>query len=242
MRKNPDSINAKNINGDTPLIKASGHIMAATENDCVKALIDGGADINAANFHGHTPLFAAFLKKRTEAINELVAAGADAKTVTAITNENILHLFANDSSTQGFFRYMQLERIMSLGVSLDENDFFFRTPSITATYSDNYTFGMAILKVQSKEPPNKQIGYYLLKNIIKRKSLKFLLAVVVVPLESPPMVSDLLMLDIPFLEEEMAALAEPLIQLALLKRKEVDDSFGLNSNEKHYLQTHHWPH
>lgn len=55
--------------------------------DFIKYLVDKGADINAKDVYGHTPLFIAFGLKNEKAVDVLIKLGAD------------INIRANDGST-----------------------------------------------------------------------------------------------------------------------------------------------
>jgi len=65
--KNGANINARDINGDTPLHVAAQHNAYET----ALVLLESGADANAEDDQGHTPLHIAAEKKAHEAVKVL---------------------------------------------------------------------------------------------------------------------------------------------------------------------------
>jgi ankyrin repeat protein len=81
-------VNARDANGDTPMIVAAFHGL----NDIVKLLIEKGADVNAKNNLGSTALIEAATANKVETVELLLTSGADTK----ITN--IVGLTALDAA------------------------------------------------------------------------------------------------------------------------------------------------
>lgn len=73
IKKNPDLVNSKDTNGDTPL-----HISTFYEHmKITELLVKKRADVNAANVYGMTPLHYAMRKKNLDLIGLLLKNGAD---------------------------------------------------------------------------------------------------------------------------------------------------------------------
>lgn len=86
--------------GDTALIKAAyGNKGLSTE--IVELLIDGGADVNLANYQGRTPLMVACLMNKPEIIKVLLERGANyaVKTSLGLTGQTAM-MFARAGKCQ----------------------------------------------------------------------------------------------------------------------------------------------
>lgn len=72
--------NAKNTNGTTALMAAAEHTKDAR---VIRALVEAGADVNARNRKGNTPLIFAAMRNNPEAVRILYEAGADIDAVNS---------------------------------------------------------------------------------------------------------------------------------------------------------------
>ena len=70
------NINAKALNGNTPLHSALLTCPLDKRNEMVELLIDAGADVNAENNHGFRPLDSAKHNKDTQMVDKLRKHGA----------------------------------------------------------------------------------------------------------------------------------------------------------------------
>jgi ankyrin repeat protein len=92
-----DIVNLPDENGDTPLIKAIWLLMSSSINKdqvhmLVKRLIECGADINARNDSGRTPLFTAIYQNNTEIALYLIEKGAECELDDVLmSNFTLLH-------------------------------------------------------------------------------------------------------------------------------------------------------
>lgn len=72
--KSGSRVNARDSNGATPLLIASGFIK---NPEVLTALLEAGADVNARDENGFTPFHSAALNKNPEMLTLLLNAGAD---------------------------------------------------------------------------------------------------------------------------------------------------------------------
>lgn len=105
-----DVVNQKNVGGATAL-----HIASRTGNvEIAKILIDSGANINAADNEGWTPLMRAAMAKSPELVKFLLNSGADASKANSFGETVIIHATAsecNECLEQIFSRYNFLEHL-----------------------------------------------------------------------------------------------------------------------------------
>ena len=90
---NKDTVNATNVNGNTPLMVAVGHNKLST--DIAEFLIKNGADVNAKNNYNSTPLTIACESGNVKMVKLLVKYGADVN--NPMTEHGSWPLLAADS-------------------------------------------------------------------------------------------------------------------------------------------------
>ena len=73
LEKNPELLNAKDVQGSTPLLNAA----YGGQKEVVDFLIKKGADINSSNTYKYTPLHYSILRRHLEVAEMLIGAGAD---------------------------------------------------------------------------------------------------------------------------------------------------------------------
>jgi ankyrin repeat protein len=73
LEKNPELLNAKDVQGSTPLLNAAYN----GQKEVVEFLIEKGADLNSLNTYKYTPLHYAILRRHVEVAEVLIKAGAD---------------------------------------------------------------------------------------------------------------------------------------------------------------------
>ncbi len=93
--------------GETPALFAAA---AANHTECIRVLLDAGADINVRNTKGSTPLMAAAFHGKLDALRQLLDAGADR------------HLRNNDNTNaEGFAKVRgSVEAVEMLSQNADE--------------------------------------------------------------------------------------------------------------------------
>jgi ankyrin repeat protein len=98
-------VNARDTNGDTPLIVAAFHGLSET----AKILLEQGADLNAKNDIGNTALMEAAGMNKAETVRLLLAGGAD------VNAKNIIGLSALDAAREK--EYRNIVRLLQTGAS-----------------------------------------------------------------------------------------------------------------------------
>jgi len=73
LEKNPELLNAKDVQGSTPLLNAA----YGGQKEVVDYLIKKGADLNSLNTYKYTPLHYSILRRHIEVAEMLIKAGAD---------------------------------------------------------------------------------------------------------------------------------------------------------------------
>ena len=118
MTKNTDSLNKK-------LLAAA---VSATRAREVKELIDAGADVNAHNEWGLTPvMLAAQYNHCVAVLNALIAAGADINEAEPKYRSNALHLAANSSKNPKI-----IDALLAAGANIDARNYLGETALIMA--------------------------------------------------------------------------------------------------------------
>ena len=116
MTKNTDSLNKK-------LLTAA---VSATRAREVKELIDAGADVNAHNEWGLTPvMLAAQYNHCVAVLNALIAAGADINEAEPKYRSNALHLAANSSKNPKI-----IDALLAAGANIDARNYLGETALI----------------------------------------------------------------------------------------------------------------
>ena len=125
MAKSADSLNKK-------LLAAS---ISATKARDIKDLLDKGADINAHNEWGLTPvMLAAQYNHSVAVLNALIAAGADIHEAEPKYRSNALHLAANSSKNPKV-----IEALLAAGANIDARNYLGETALIMAVNSNDET-------------------------------------------------------------------------------------------------------
>ena len=118
MTKNTDSLNKK-------LLTAA---VSATRAREIKELIDAGADVNAHNEWGLTPvMLAAQYNHCVAVLNALIAAGADINEAEPKYRSNALHLAANSSKNPKI-----IDALLAAGANIDARNYLGETALIMA--------------------------------------------------------------------------------------------------------------
>ena len=118
MTKNTDSLNKK-------LLAAA---VSATRAREVKELIDAGADVNAHNEWGLTPvMLAAQYNHCVAVLNALIASGADINEAEPKYRSNALHLAANSSKNPKI-----IDALLAAGANIDARNYLGETALIMA--------------------------------------------------------------------------------------------------------------
>jgi ankyrin repeat protein len=121
IRKAGADVNAKNIDGKTPLHQAA---YFNKNPEVITTLIEAGADVNAKNVVGATPLHAAALINRNpEVLRVLIEAGADVNAKKAV-GETPLHTAA----AYGINNPETLTFLIQAGADVNAKDYFGKTP------------------------------------------------------------------------------------------------------------------
>lgn len=125
MAKTTDSINKK-------LLSAA---VTATKARDIKELLDKGADVNAHNEWGLTPvMLAAQYNHSVAVLNALIAAGADIHEAEPKYRSNALHLAANSSSNPKV-----IDALLAAGANIDARNYLGETALIMAVNSNSET-------------------------------------------------------------------------------------------------------
>ena len=125
MTKNTDSLNKK-------LLTAA---VSATKAREIKELVDAGADVNAHNEWGLTPVMLASQYNHCVAVlNALIAAGADINEAEPKYRSNALHLAANSSKNPKI-----IEALLAAGANIDARNYLGETALIMAVNSNAET-------------------------------------------------------------------------------------------------------
>ena len=125
MAKTTDSINKK-------LLSAA---VTATKARDIKELLDKGADVNAHNEWGLTPvMLAAQYNHSVAVLNALIAAGADIHEAEPKYRSNALHLAANSSKNPKV-----IEALLAAGANIDARNYLGETALIMAVNSNDET-------------------------------------------------------------------------------------------------------
>jgi ankyrin repeat protein len=90
--------NLKDVDGNTML-----HLNIAV--DTARILIDNGADVNAKNCHGKTPLFYAIINHNIDVVKLIVESGNVDKNADKFTEYRTTPEIETYLLKQGFFRY-----------------------------------------------------------------------------------------------------------------------------------------
>ena len=118
MTKNTDSLNKK-------LLAAA---VSATRAREIKELIDAGADVNAHNEWGLTPvMLAAQYNHCVAVLNALIASGADINEAEPKYRSNALHLAANSSKNPKI-----IDALLAAGANIDARNYLGETALIMA--------------------------------------------------------------------------------------------------------------
>lgn len=108
--------NAKDVNGDTPLHTNLSREKPSAQWNRVKALLDGGSDIDTKNNRGATPLMVALEARRDEdLIRDILDRGADVK-ATDRTGQSVL-MWATAENTPD-----QVQLLIERGAHIDHRD------------------------------------------------------------------------------------------------------------------------
>ena len=125
MAKSADSLNKK-------LLAAA---ISATKARDIKDLLDKGADVNAHNEWGLTPvMLAAQYNHSVAVLNALIAAGADIHEAEPKYRSNALHLAANSSKNPKV-----IEALLAAGANIDARNYLGETALIMAVNSNDET-------------------------------------------------------------------------------------------------------
>ena len=125
MAKTTDSINKK-------LLSAA---VTATKARDIKELLDKGADVNAHNEWGLTPvMLAAQYNHSVAVLNALIAAGSDIHEAEPKYRSNALHLAANSSKNPKV-----IEALLAAGANIDARNYLGETALIMAVNSNDET-------------------------------------------------------------------------------------------------------
>ena len=125
MAKTTDSLNKK-------LLSAA---VTATKARDIKELLDKGADVNAHNEWGLTPvMLAAQYNHSVSVLNALIAAGADIHEAEPKYRSNALHLAANSSTNPKV-----IDALLVAGANIDARNYLGETALIMAVNSNAET-------------------------------------------------------------------------------------------------------
>ena len=125
MAKSTDSLNKK-------LLAAA---ISATRAKEIKELLEKGADINAHNEWGMTPVMLAAQYNRCVAVlNALIVAGADIQEAEPKYRSNSLHLAANSTKNAKV-----IEALLNAGANIDARNYLGETALIMAVNSNPET-------------------------------------------------------------------------------------------------------